>query len=1030
METRAPLSQADKRALLAKLMKSGAAPFPLSYGQQSLWFMDRMRGEAGVAYNMPFAWTVHGEADPEALRGAFAWLVARHPIFRTTYGHVKGTPVQRVAPQGELDFRVVALAPEEDLAALLGAEAARPFDLERGPVLRVVLVRRPAAASVLLWVTHHIAIDGWSLFTLLEELGQAYTALRGGSEPACAPPAATYADFVAWQAVMLAQPEGARMAAYWTRLLADPPPVLALPADRPRPADQTFRGASHAFRLGAERSAAVGELAAGGGATLYTTLLAAFQVLLGRASGQRDFLLGTWTSGRSRPEFSDVAGYFVNPVVLRADLSGNPGFSQLLDRTRRAVLGALDNQDYPFPLLVERLGAHRDPSRSPLFDVAFTLRASHRGEIVRTESPEAASPLGASSAGERGMLLRLGELTLSTYPLDQRTVRFDVELELVAADGEISGLLRYNTDLFDADTIAWLAQGYLRVLDFAAGDPGRPVAAFAWEPRPGTGVGSGDPAAAAVSPPAVPHGPAPRADAPAGNTGTTGRVPAELLDVVTAVWSEVLDLEPGEIGPDDDFFGLGGHSLAAVQVAMRIQDRLGVQVSISDVFHHLTAAQLAAWLAGPAGTGPRPLPRTPGAGYPLSYAQESLWVLNHLAPASLAYNAPHAFRLRGPLDVEALEWAIGRVVARHESLRTTFTMTRQGPVQRVADPAPVPLPVVETADAAGLILQEYRRPFDLAGGPLLRPVLYRVSPTEHVLLVLAHHIVFDGWSTAIFWRELCALYRNRVEGSAEPAPPGTHYVDFAVWERESLTGERLSGLVDYWRRQLAGAPRTALRTDLPRPRRPLFQGAQHSFELPVDVRGLCRATDTTPHMVYLAAFKVWLARRTGVWDVTVGSVVSGRSRSEVADLIGHFVNTVAVRTPLAEAHTFTEVVGQVRQSLLGAYEHQELPLSKLTAELGRDRRTPFDVLFTLHDRRLLESADDRLPGVTADRLVMPLGTSQFDLALEVTDLGGHARAVLEYDTALFLPETVAAMAGELERSITALVSGPGLPLAR
>ncbi|WP_343974497.1 condensation domain-containing protein, partial [Streptosporangium amethystogenes] len=774
-----------------------------------------------------------------------------------------------------------------------------------------------------------------------------------------------------------------------------------------------------AFRLGAERSAAVGELAASGGATLYTTLLAAFQVLLGRACDRRDFLLGTWTSGRSRPEFSDVAGYFVNPVVLRADLSGNPGFSQVLDRTRRAVLDALDNQDYPFPLLVERLGAHRDPSRSPLFDVAFTLRASHRGEIVRSESAEAASPLGAPSAGERGMLLRLGELALSTYPLDQRTVRFDVELELVAADGEISGLLRYNTDLFDADTIAWLAEGYLRVLDFAAGDPGRPVTAFPWEPRPGAGAGSEEPATAAVSPPPVPHGPAPHAGAP-----------AELLDVVTAVWSEVLDLEPGEIGPDDDFFGLGGHSLAAVQVAMRIQDRLGVQVSISDVFHHLTAAQLAAWLAGPAGAGPRPLPRTPGAGYPLSYAQESLWVLNQLAPASLAYSAPHAFRLRGPLDVEALEWAIGRVVARHESLRTTFTMTRQGPVQRVADPALVPLPVVETADAAGLILDEYRRPFDLATGPLLRPVLYRISPAEHVLLVLAHHIIFDGWSTAIFWRELCALYRSRVEGSAEPAPPGTHYVDFAVWERESLTGERLSGLLDYWRGRLAGAPRTALRTDLPRPRRPLFQGAQHAFELPVDVRGLCRATDTTPHMVYLAAFKVWLARRTGVQDVTVGSVVSGRSRSEVADLIGHFVNTVAVRTPLAGAHTFTEVVGRVRQSLLGAYEHQELPLSKLTAELGRDRRTPFDVLFTLHDRRLLESADDRLPGVTADRLVMPLGTSQFDLALEVTDLGGHARAVLEYDTALFLPETVAAMAGELERSITALVSGPGLPLAR
>ncbi|WP_440070298.1 condensation domain-containing protein [Streptosporangium sp. OZ121] len=1010
METRAPLSPADKRALLARLMKSGATPFPLSYGQQSLWFMDRVRREASVAYNMPFAWTVHDDADPGALRGAFEWLMARHPIFRTTYGHVKGTPVQRVTPEGGLDFRIATLAPGQDLAALLGAEAARPFDLERGPVLRVVLVRRPAAAPVLLWVTHHIAIDGWSLFQLLEELGRAYTALRDGAEPSGAPPAATYADFVAWQAAMLAGPDGARMEAYWTGLLADPPPVLALPADRPRPADQGFQGSSYAFRLGAERSAAVAELAARSGSTLYTTLLAAFQVLLGRAAGQDDFLLGTWTSGRSRPEFSDVAGYFVNPVVLRADLSGDPGFSEVLGRTRKAVLGALDHQDYPFPLLVERLGAHRDPSRSPLFDVAFTLRASQRGEIVRAESPEAVSPLGASSAGERGMLLRLGELALSTYPLDQATVRFDVELELVSADGEISGLLRYATGLFDEATIAWLAEGYLRVLDFVAEDPGRPVGAVPWEPRPGVVTRDGVP------------------------VSTAARAPAELLEAVTGIWSEVLGLEAGEIAPGDDFFDLGGHSLAAVQVAMRIQDRLGVEVSISDVFHHLTPAGLAGWLAGPTGAGPRPVPRTPGATYPLSHAQESLWVLDQLAPGSPAYNAPHAFRLRGPLDVEALEWAIGRVTARHESLRTTFTMTRRGPVQRVADPAPVPLPVVETADAAGLVLEEYRRPFDLAMGPLLRPVLYRVSPTEHVLLVLVHHIVFDGWSTAVFWRELCAFYRLRVEGAgdaggtAEPAPPGVQYVDFAVWERESLTGDRLAGLVDYWRERLAGSKGTALPTDLPRPRRPLFQGAQHAFDLPVDVRELCRATDTTPHMVYLAAFKVWLARRAGTRDVVVGSVVSGRSRAEVADLVGHFVNTVAVRTHLGGARTFTEVVGRVRQSLLGAYEHQELPLSRLAAELGMGRATPFDVLFTLHDERLLESADDGLPGVTAERLVTPLGTSQFDLALEVTDLGGSARAVLEYDTALFLPATVAAMAAELERSITALVTGPGLPL--
>ncbi|GAA3585369.1 hypothetical protein GCM10022419_079130 [Nonomuraea rosea] len=1028
--------------------------------------MDQVRPEAGVAYNMPFAWTVHGAADLEALRRAFDWLTERHPIFRTTYAHVRGTPVQRVSPTGRAAFRVLDVDAGQDVAALLDAEARRPFDLARGPVYRVTVVRAPGRPPVLLWVTHHIAIDGWSLFQLLEELGQAYAAFAGGGTsgasgalgipgvsgisgisgvsgalgvpgasgvPGVRAPGATYADHVLWQAAMLAGPEGRRLERYWSGLLGDRPPVLRLPADRPRPADQSFNGAAHALRLDSALSAAVAGLAAASGTTLYTALLTGFQLLLGRAAGQDDFLLGTWASGRSRPEFAGTVGYFVNPVVLRADLSGDPGFATALGRARGSVLDALDHQDYPFPLLVERLGVERDPSRSPLFDVAFTLRASQRGEIERARSGHA-SPLGAAAPGERGMLVRLGDLELTTFPLGQRTIRFDLEMELISGGEGTSGLLRYNTDLFDAGTTAWLAGNYVRLLADAAAHPERPLSALDWAPHPrhATLRKPAAPAPDAETRPAAPgSAPAsggevrPRAGTDVGGSG--GEV-AELVGVVIDIWTRVLGLDAEEIDQHADFFSCGGHSLAAVQVAMELQSRLGVQVSISDIFHHLTPAELAHWLSTPADSGPVPTPREPGADHPLSYAQESLWILHQLAPESLAYNAPHAFRLRGPLDVAALERALGRVVAGHEALRTTYAATRQGPVQRVAEPVPFVLPVVDTADPLERVMEEYRRPFDLSAGPPVRPILYRVSPVEHVLLFLVHHIAFDGWSAAIFWRELGEHYRAADAGDPAPAAPRVQCVDYARWERAALSGERLDRLTGYWRERLAGADGPPLPTDFPRPRRPRFEGAQQVFDLPADVRELCLATGTTPHMVYLAAFQLWLSRHTGSPDVVTGSVVSGRARAEVAGLIGHFVNTVAVRTDLSGATTFTDLLLRVRSGLLGAYEHQELPLSLLTSRLGLGRRQPFDALFTLHDQRLIESADDGLPGVSAERLAIPLGTAQFDLALEVTDLGGHAHAVLEYDTALFRPETVATLAADLRQLVTDVVTCPDIPL--
>lgn len=1005
MEATVSTPAADKRALLAELVRSGVAPFPLSYGQRSLWFMNQLRPEASVAYNMPLAWVLPADVDLSALRRAFVLLVERHASFRTTYDHVRGTPVQRVGRTAELDFRV--LDAPDDLPALLDGEMRRRFDLRNGPVQRVVVIRRPADPPVLLWVVHHIAFDYWSHFQLLRELGTAYTAFARGRAPRLPTLGTTYADFVGWQAAMLRGPEASGLTRYWTELLTDAPP-LALPTDRPRPANQTFAGSAVPLRLGAELSAKVADLASARGTTPYTVLLAAFQVTVAKAAGQEDFPLGTWTSGRSRPEFSDVVGYFVNPVVLRANLAGAPGFTEVLARAHRGVLAAVEHQDLPFPVVVEGLGVPRDPSRSPLFDVSFTLRASQLDELVRSDLVEDVSPLGAPSPGERGLLFQLDELTLSSFPLDQSTVRFDVEAELITVDGELSGLLRYNTDLFDRATMAWLAGNYVRVLEEVTADPSTSIGALTWVSRP-----AGEP-----------RGEVGQVQAPSSRGPAT-----DLVDTIIGVWLDVLGREPGEIGTDDDFFAMGGHSLAAIRVAMELQERCGLDISIADVFQHPTPAGLADRFAAPAATGPVPLPRTPGANHPLSYAQEGLWFQAQLAPDSPSYNAPHAFHLTGLLDVDALEWALGQVLARHEALRSSFPVTRDGPVQRIADPAACTLPVVDTDDPEAMIDEEFRRPFSLSAGPLVRLRLYRTAPDAHVLLVLVHHIVFDGWSAAIFWRDLCAAYRARVSGAAvSTEPPAVQMADYAVWERETLVGDRLDQLIRYWRDRLAGPEPKPLPTDFPRPRRPVFHGARYEFDLVTDVDQLCRSADATPHMVYLAAFQVWLAHRTGSTHVVSGSVVAGRTAAETAGVIGHFVNLLPIRTDLTGAATFTAAVRRVRQSVLDAYEHQDLPLTLMVKQLGTSGKLPFGVLFDYQDSRLLACDSATMPGITARRLEPPEGTAQFDLMLQLTDMAGSTHAALEYDTALFRPQRVAAMAEDLRHAVAGWVTEPDQPL--
>ncbi len=515
-----------------------------------------------------------------------------------------------------------------------------------------------------------------------------------------------------------------------------------------------------------------------------------------------------------------------------------------------------------------------------------------------------------------------------------------------------------------------------------------------------------------------------------GPAAAPPRTPLERL--VVAAWEEVL--ERRGIGRGDHFFELGGHSLLAARVAARLSRTLGAPIPVRAFFEHPTPEALARRLeemgAGAAAAGE---PAADGAApealtAPLSFAQARLWFLEQLAPGLTAYNVPLAIGLAGPLgghERAALAAALSAVVWRHGALRTVFDVAGGEPVQRVLPPAPLPLPLADLAglpparrgaEAGRLRAAEAAVSFDLARGPLFRVRLLRLAAAEHQLLLTAHHIVSDAWSSSILVRELVAGYRAALAG-APPDPRAVppllvQYTDHARRQRASLQGAVLEEQVAYWRQALAGAPELLeLPIDRPRPALQSFRGARVRLALPGALVGALRALSlrrgASFFMTLLAGLQTLLGRYSGSADVPVGTAVAGRDQVETEDLIGFFVNTLVLRGDLRGDPAFAELVDRTREASLEAFAHQEVPFEKLVEELQPRRNLAhsplFQVMLTLQN---VPGETPALPGLTLSPLAAEARAAKFDLTFLLFESGDDLKGHVEYNRDLFHATTI------------------------
>ncbi|MDN3054833.1 non-ribosomal peptide synthase/polyketide synthase [Streptomyces sp. SRF1] len=715
-----------------------------------------------------------------------------------------------------------------------------------------------------------------------------------------------------------------------------------------------------------------------------------------------------------------------------------------LDNTRVYVLDA-------------RLRAVPPGVAGELFIAGAGVARGYLGRPGRTAASFLADPYGP--AGER--MYRTGDLARrrpdGTVEFlgradDQVKVRgFRVE------PGEVEGVLAGHPDVADVAVVARQeGPGGKRLVAYAvagggAGVDGARLRAYAAERLPDYMVPSAVVPLAAL--PLGPTGKLDRAALPApdpavrGPRGTSRRAPREGAErTVAAIWAEVLEVE--RVGAEDNFFELGGDSILSIRLASRLREAFGVELSPRLVFTRPTVAALAEAVSGADGrAGDRPGPITPvprDAELPLSYPQQRLWFLDSFAPDSAEYITPLALRMRGVLDVAALGAALTALVARHESLRTTFDTVDGRGVQIVHDPwevrldphdlSPLPAPERE-AELAELLAYERARPFDLRRGPLLRTGLIRLGAREHVLSLTLHHIITDGWSTGVLTGDLRELYRAALSGEPAALPPlPVQYPDFAAWQRAELTAPRADEQLAYWKRQLAGVPPLELPTDRPRPAVRTKNGATVEFTVPAEVgsglREFGQTRGTTVFMTLVAASQILLARLSGGRDIAVGTVTSGRERAEVEGLIGFFVNTLVLRSTVDPDARFDDFLAEVRGTVLDAFAHQAVPFERVVDEVRPVRDTSRTPLFQA--MVVLQNAPGRaleLPGLELADVEVETRTAGFDLTFEFAeDEGGVLRGLIGYSTDLFDAPTVERMGTALRTLLAGIAADPRRPV--
>lgn len=897
-----------------------ARAVPSTEAQREIWASIVMDNNATLCYNEALAVDFEGHLQPDLLNLAFQELLKKHDALRAAFSNDGKTLFikdYQYAPIAVLDY---STRNRNDLELLKKAEVEFKYDLINGPCYRATLVKTGFSTYTLLFSAHHIICDGWSFAILLTELSTFYSDLAK-NKTLQNNEAHQFADFAVEEYKNGLDLEHK---AYWLKEFSSPLVTNPFPIDFKRPSFRTFNSARYDVIIPVDTVKAIKKLGATNGCSFYSTLMSAFNILLYKLSASEDIVVGMASAAQSGLGKSDLIGHLVSLLPLRTTIREDVPFNIFMKSVRSKMLDAFDHQFYSYgPLVKDLKNIKRDPAQMPLLNVVFNID---------------------QQAPDQGMKFEGVKASYTTTPRDFEN--FELFVNAVSSGDKLVLECQYNTNLFSASTIENWVACFIELMNLIVKEPLKPIKSYDL----------------------------PYLKVPTGNSlEEEGRSEVSVVrnpqveEKIKSIWSQVL--LNNSLSVEDNFFAVGGHSLLAIEVATLLQDEFKTPFSIKDIFENPTILALSNKIgSGQKGTKEN-LPALVASALSsanVSHNQMQVWYLEEMHPQTLMHNLPASIRIKTKIERVALEKTLHFLIQRHSALRTAIVVENGVPVQKIlAQELPRFRPVLEliktTEDKiVDLLNKEALVAFNKEEPPLFKAKLYELGAEDYVFFFMVHHAIWDGWSFDIFFEELSIVYsamlKNEVPSFSKN--PEISYTDYSVWLNNLITEKILTRQIEYWEEKLKGPlPILDLPLDYKRPLSMSHEGETLPFTFNADqasrLRTFAKTNNSSLFNVFLTAFKITLARYSGLDDIIVGLPVRGRTRPEIMQTIGYFVNTVALRTQVNLNQSFEDILKNVGQTCVEAFDNQLIPFQIVLNKVPYSRdpgRTPiFQTFFSYQD---------------------------------------------------------------------------------
>lgn len=968
---------------------------PTTMAQREIWASIVMDANATLCYNESLAIDFDGALNSNALNIAFQHLLFKHDALRSVFSSDGKTFfVKEFAPDNihYLDYTHKTI---QDLEALKEFEVQFKYDLLKGPCYRGALVKIAPQKFTFLFSAHHIVCDRWSFAILLQELSEFYDDVIKNKTPKSSS-AYRFSDFATDEYINGLNLEHK---AYWLKEFEKPLVTNIFPVDLKRPTFRTFNSTRYDVSVSAELVKAIKELGTTQGCSFYSTLMSAFNIFLYNLTKSQDIVVGMASAPQSGLGRNDLVGHMVNLLPLRMTMIEDISFNVFMKSVRSKILDAFDHQFYSYgPLVKDLKNILRSPEQMPLLNVVFNID---------------------QQAADQGLSFEGVKVGYHTIP--RQYENFELFINAVSSGDKLVFECQYNTNLFSSSTIENWFSTFLELLNQLVANPIKSIKSFELPylkiPIPVV-IEEFKPAQILVR-------------------------NAQVEEKIKNIWSHVLLNDSFDV--NENFFSIGGHSLLAIEVASMLGSEFKLSFSIKDIFENPTILDLTHKIGSELQNPKSNLPALVAnalTSVNASHNQMQVWYLEEMHPQTLMHNLPASIRIRSKIDRVAMEKTLHFIIKRHPSLRTAIVFEDGTPVQKVLDKNHIRfkpyLELIKTTEKRilDLLNRESMLAFDKTEPPLIRAKLYELGPEDYVFFFMVHHAVWDDWSFDIFFEELNTVYsayvKNEIPSFIEN--PDITYADYSSWLHNLITEKVLNKQINYWVNKLkAPLPILDLPLDYKRPLAVSHEGSTFPFTMSsdraVNLREYAHAHSSSLLNVILTAFKVTLARYSGLDDIIVGLPVRGRNQPEVMQTIGYFVNTVVLRSQINLNQSFEENLKHVSRTCLDAFDNQLVPFQIVLNKIPYPRdasRTPiFQTFFSFQD---VSNRSAELNGAPYTQINIDKASTHTDLDLWIKSSDRKIEGAFEFRKDLFKEISIKRFAESFFHILDTLIENEHRPL--